>query len=410
MRPSALIAVSAWLLTIAVGLGAFVIRFLRPDPVPPNAFGMGQAGMLAFVILGVTWATVGSVLVARRPANVVGPIVLVVGLGYAASIFWTALIAIAYAQDPAGMAARVFGWLTGLSTLSGVGLFYLALIFPSGQGHSRGWNWVAQSVALMSTATAVTVLLQPGPLHIFPGLDNPFGFGLDLRPLFSGRVAPFVALGSAAFLPVLLFGLASRYRAGGHVERLQLRWFFSSIVLTGIALSVVAAAGLGGNAALGEAPLVAFALAGTMVPIAIGIAILRHHLYDLDRLISRTIGWALVSGALVTVFALGVVGLQAALAGITQGQTLAVAASTLIAFALFQPLRRRVQLAVDRRFDRARYDAEQIVGTFTSRLRDQVDLQALDWEVGRVAGETVRPRSVGLWLRNVPDRHETSIS
>jgi hypothetical protein len=197
-------------------------------------------------------------------------------------------------------------------------------------------------------------------------------------------------------------GLAARYRAAGQVERLQLRWFFSSVVLTALALSLVAAGVAVDDAALGELPLVAFALAGTMVPIAIGIAILRHHLYDLDRIISRTIGWTVVSGALVGLFGVAVVGLQAVLTGITQGQTLAVAASTLLAFALFQPIRRRVQTTVDRRFDRARYDAEQIVTVFSDRLRHQLDLQALGSEVGRVASASVRPQSVALWLRNVP--------
>jgi hypothetical protein len=403
VSPAAVLGLTGWLLAIGVGTAALVIRLVRPDPIPPNTFGMGDAGMVAFVVLGTTWATVGAVLVARRPSNAVGPVVLIVGIGYAASIFWSAWTAVAYAQGPAGLeAARLFAWLTGLATFSGIGLFYLALIFPTGRGYTQAWDRAARLVLFLSVMTAISVLIQPGPLHVVPGLANPFGFGLDLRPLFNGRVVLFVGVGAVVFLPVLTVGLAARYRAAGQVERLQLRWFFSSVVLTALALSLVAAGVAVDDAALGELPLVAFALAGTMVPIAIGIAILRHHLYDLDRIISRTIGWTVVSGALVGLFGVAVVGLQAVLTGITQGQTLAVAASTLLAFALFQPIRRRVQTTVDRRFDRARYDAEQIVTVFSDRLRHQLDLQALGSEVGRVASASVRPQSVALWLRNVP--------
>ena len=107
---------------------------------------------------------------------------------------------------------------------------------------------------------------------------------------------------------------------------------------------------------------------------AIGIAILRYHLYDIDRIISRTVSWAVITAVLVAVFVGGVLGLQAALAGVTQAPTLAVAASTLAAFALFQPIRGRVQRAVDRRFDRARYDSQRTVDAFADRLRSNVDL------------------------------------
>ena len=135
------------------------------------------------------------------------------------------------------------------------------------------------------------------------------------------------------------------------------------------------------------------------VPIAIGIAVLRYKLYEIDRLVSRTIGWALVTGVLVAIFAVGVLALQALLAGFTQGQTLAVAASTLTAFALFQPVRRRVQTAVDRRFDRARYDGERTAAAFADRLREQVDLVSLSGDITGTVDTALRPTSIGVWLR-----------
>ena len=135
------------------------------------------------------------------------------------------------------------------------------------------------------------------------------------------------------------------------------------------------------------------------MPVTIGIAVLRYRLYEIDRIISRTIGWALVSGILVAVFAGVVVALQTVLAGITQGETLAVAASTLVAFAIFQPVRRRVQSAVDRRFDRARYDAQRTVDTFAEHLRSEVDLGRLRSALVVTADRAVRPVGAAIWLR-----------
>ena len=148
-----------------------------------------------------------------------------------------------------------------------------------------------------------------------------------------------------------------------------------------------------------DVSLVAFGLVGTTVPIAIGIAIMRYRLYDIDRIVSRTLSWTAVTGVLLVVFVGAVVGLQGLLAGFTQGQTLAVAGSTILAFALFQPLRRRIQQAIDRRFDRSRYHADLVVAALGDRLSHVVDLDALLGEIERVAEETVRPTSSVVWLR-----------
>ena len=185
-----------------------------------------------------------------------------------------------------------------------------------------------------------------------------------------------------------------RYRRGTQVERQQLRWFLAAVLLAVIPIAVSPQQGIGGPIWL----LVA-AVGLLLVPISVGIAVTRYRLYEIDRLISRTIGWALVSGLLVAVFAALVVGLQGLLAGFTQGQTLAVAASTLVAFALFQPLRRRVQRAVDHRFDRARYDGDRIVASFAERLRAEVDLVEVVDGMRATVEATVRPGSAGVWLR-----------
>jgi len=140
-------------------------------------------------------------------------------------------------------------------------------------------------------------------------------------------------------------------------------------------------------------------LAYPLPPIAIGIAILRYRLYEIDRIVSRTISWALVTGLLAGVLLVGVAAIQALLAPLTQENTIAVAASTLAVAALFQPVRRRVQRAVDRRFHRSRYDAERTLHAFAGHLRDEVDLARLNDAVVVTANDAVRPSSSGLWLR-----------
>ena len=148
-----------------------------------------------------------------------------------------------------------------------------------------------------------------------------------------------------------------------------------------------------------EAGLVVFGFAGALVPVAIGIAILRHHLYDIDRLISRSLGYAIVTGVLAAVFAVTAIGLSTVLGSFAQGQSLAVAASTLLVLALFGPLRRRAQSAVDRRFDRAGYDATLTVQALTARLRADVDIDRVQADVLGVVDQTFHPTNASVWLR-----------
>jgi hypothetical protein len=168
-----------------------------------------------------------------------------------------------------------------------------------------------------------------------------------------------------------------------------------------VAVGGIAAAALGAwiNDEPPEAGLVVFGFAGALVPVAIGIAILRHGLYDIDRLISRSLGYALVTGTLAAVFAVTAVGLSALLASLAQGQSLAVAASTLLVLALFGPLRRRAQSAIDRRFDRSGYDASRTVQALTERLREDVDIDRVEADILRVVDQTFHPANAAMWLR-----------
>ena len=280
-------------------------------------------------------------------------------------------------------------------TLFGAGV---PLLFPTGSLPGRRWRvpvGILTGLLVGGMAAAVT---HPGPLGPTT-LQNPFGI-----PGWPPVLQVLENMIPVAVLGLLGLGLASqviRYRRGTEVERLQVRWLAAAVavVVTGF-VGVFIEMALRTDPGPLLSALVAY-VGILLMPIAIGIAILRYRLYEIDRLISRTIGWAVVTGILAAVFVGLVVTLQAVLASITSENTLAVAASTLVAFALFQPLRRRVQRAVDRRFDRARYDGDRVVGAFSERLRGQIDLGSLDAEIVRVARETVNPSSTGVWLRNV---------
>jgi hypothetical protein len=170
------------------------------------------------------------------------------------------------------------------------------------------------------------------------------------------------------------------------------------------ALASITVAVVAGFAILGAFPGTAIAwipaaVCFTLPPVAIGIAVLRYRLYEIDRIISRTIGWAVITTILATTFAILVVGLQAALGSITQSRTPVVAVSTLAAFAVFQPVRRRVQAAVDHRFNRARYDADRLAIAFADRLRDEVDLAAVSGDIAGVVDDALRPATIDVWIR-----------
>jgi hypothetical protein len=203
-------------------------------------------------------------------------------------------------------------------------------------------------------------------------------------------------------LPVILLtaivAIVARFARARDLERLQLRWLVAALaaitaaIPTGFALGAV----FGQDAAITWIPA---SLGFTLPPIAIGIAVLRYRLYEIDQIISRTIGWAAVTGIIATLFVGTVVGLQTLLADVTQSQTVPVAASTLVAFAVFQPLRRRVQSLVDHRFNRARYDADRTVDAFAERLRDEIDLASLNGDIAGIVDAALRPTAIGVWIR-----------
>ena len=202
-----------------------------------------------------------------------------------------------------------------------------------------------------------------------------------------------------------LTSLVRRFRTSTGDTRQQIKWFAFAASLEGAVFALYIAAYLLEVSAAGVKAFEVAVVAGLLgIPLAAGIAILRYRLYDIDRIISRTLAYALVTAVLAAVFVGVVLAMQAVLSAFTQRNTLAVAASTLVVAALFQPIRARVQRTVDRRFDRARYDAERTITAFSARLRDHIDLAALRIDIGDVVRQTMAPTSLGVWIQSQEDR------
>jgi divalent metal cation (Fe/Co/Zn/Cd) transporter len=202
-------------------------------------------------------------------------------------------------------------------------------------------------------------------------------------------------------VPLFALSLVARYRLAGHTERQQLKWLFLALALSAVGLGLASYGAVLVNQPPDQLGLSVYAFAAAGVPVAIAIAILRHNLYDIDRLISRTIGYAAITAVLAGVFWLVALSLGIVLGSLGEGQTIAVAGSTLLVAALFGPLRRRAQTIVDRRFDRSSYDAALTVQAMTARLRDDVDIDNVEADILGVLDRTFHPTSTSMWLRGV---------
>ena len=347
-----------------------------------------------FTSILVAFVVVGAILTTRVPGNAVGPVLLFSGalLASTIAIGTFSVVGAANGSMPTDVVA-----ITSLINDLGftlpivVVLIGIPLIFPDGHLLSARWRWIVVLAIAALMASAVVQVFGPGPLGAAE-VPNPFA-----RPGWYPALEVLDAL--ASWSSIIGFGAAIlalilRFRRGDVVQRQQLKWPAVSVVIALVfPLAFVLPSGFWADVAF-LTGLVAL----LTLPIFIGIAITRYRLYEIDRIISRTLSWGLVTGILVVVFAGLVIGLQALLSEVTQGGTLAVAGSTLVAFALFQPIRRRVQRAVDRRFDRARYDGERTAAIFAERLRDEVDLESLAAELEHTVVSAIRPTAASLWL------------
>jgi hypothetical protein len=353
-----------------------------------------NASTIPYLLAIVVAATVGAVLASRLPRHPVGWLLLGVGLSVAGSG-----VADGYARYglvarpgvlPAARWIAIYSPATNIIGLALVG--YVLLLTPTGSLPSPRWRWWGRLAA--AGPVAFVAALTVGPGLVIPPYDtviDPVAI-----PALAGAVL--VAIVAGFFLTVagLVVGagsLLARFRRARGVERQQLRWLALAAALTGAGAAVV---GVGMAMGATAVPLFAAGVCLALLPLATGAAILRYRLYDLDRIVSRTVAYGLLTVLLGLGYAVVVLGLGRLL---PEGSSLVVAAATLAVAAVFQPLRRRIQQAVDRRFNRRRHDAGRIIEAFGARLRDQVDLDTLTAEVLAVVDQTMAPTRASLWLR-----------
>jgi len=387
-RTRTLLAWSLWLAAFGCCAAGLAVTLAVTRPLTIGVLAEGAARALAFPI---GFATVGLVLTLRRPANPIGWLYAAAGLAWSLAIPvepWLHQLVSEHRPLPlAAQAAAVYGEFSWApATVLGVTL--PALLVPDGRLRSRRWRAVAATGVAAAALVLVGGGLAPARLEDLP-IANPFGLAGP-----AGAVAAMAAgAGTILWVASMVASVACvvlRFRAARGVERQQLRW-----VAAGAAAAV---AGLLAGAATPQNRVVSSVLYSMVlcIPLGVAVAVLRYRLWDLDRLVSRTVTYALVTGLLVLPYLL-ILPVVTRLAGDAGG--LAVAATTLAAVAAFAPLRRRTQDLVDRRFNRRRYDAARTVETFTVRLRDQLDLDALEAELLAVVDQTMQPAQVSLWLR-----------
>jgi hypothetical protein len=384
-RSRTVLAWSLWLATFgccAVWLGVALVV------IRPLTAGLLAEGDAFTLVIPLGYATIGLVLTLRRPANPIGWLYAASGLTWSLTIPLNGWVdQLIRDHQPLPLAAQLnavaqeFIWAPAIT----LGVILPFLLLPDGRLRSRRWRLVVAVAVAGPVLVMVGGSLMPGELQetVLP-IDNPFGLAGT-----AGTVATVVtSIGlwlQLVSLPAALVSLVLRFRAARGVERQQLRWVAAGAIL---AVAVALSGGI-------LPPAVTYA-AVLCPPLAVAVAVLRYRLWDLDRLVSRTITYALVTALLVLPYLLIVpaAGRLAAGAG-----DLAVAAATLAAAALFAPLRRRVQDLVDRRFNRRRYDAARTVEAFAARLREQLDLDALQAELLTVVDQTMQPTQASLWLR-----------
>jgi len=385
------VAWAGWSAAVVFAAGGAVFYALAPSVEFANS--SREVGLL-FSLVGLAFATVGALVTARRAGNRIGWLLLFVGLTLQIGTVASGYAAYGLVAHPGALpGAEIAAWLQSWIWVPSIGFTttLLFLLFPDGRLPSRRWIPVAALGALAGISLMLYSLLEPGPIEEFPGVDNPFGVA-SVQDVFSvgWLLLPLGALLSAA-------SLVARYRRAGFEERLQLKWFASAAALFAAAITT---GFFSSDAGLSPTATEALVVVGaTALPIAIGIAVFKHGLYEIDVIIRRTLVYGVLSAGLAGLYFGVVIGLQAAFSSFTQGNELAVAGSTLAVAALFRPARRRIQALVDRRFYRSKVDAARTLDAFSARLRREIDLDSLAAELGAVVERTVQPAHVSVWLK-----------
>ena len=414
-RVASWLAWSLSMLCVAMFLAIVALYVLiRSAPQVPSS--VSTRFTLTDLLIGVPFLAfpiVGALIASRRPHNPIGWICLAVGflfllLGVSEYYSIYGVAKPGSVPFPIGVA-----WLSNWLWMPAVGLFatYLFMLFPDGRLPSRRWRPLAWLSGAVIVVLSLGFGLAPGPVASLPGkIRNPFG--LEGFPWLSDAANvgfPLLALCTLASVVSLVL----RYRRSGGVEREQIKWiaFAASVVgllfLIGLVISLIYGSKPPSWTRLLDTMT---ALSYTGVPIAVGLAVLKYRLYDIDVIINRTLVYGSLTATLVAVYVGSIVVLQGLVRALTgQESQLAIVASTLAVAALFNPLRHRVQGIIDRRFYRRKYDAAKTLEAFSAKLRDETDLNALSDDLVGVVRDTMQPAHVSLWLRPDPAPRSSSV-
>ena len=361
--------------------------------VPADAELRGDVLVLVLVSLfALASAVVGALVVSRQPANAIGWLFAAGGTMAALSLLPSLLFELEPERGTDG-ALQLVAWVTNWAWIMGVPLVvFVPLLFPDGRLPSRGWRPAAWCGVAATVVFGAGVALEPGPLADYPGIENPVAIGDTPAEVLERAGFVLAAAAFAAAVASVFF----RYRRSDAVTRQQIRCLAAGAAFTSLSVVAGVTATLLGARSLGNAILITGFAA---IPLGVGVAMLRYRLYDVDRLISRSLTYALVTATLVAAYAGLVLAGQALFSSLAGGGDLAIAVSTLVVAALFLPLRSRVQRLVDRRFNRRRYDAARTLEAFGARLREQVELDGLRADLERAVGETMQPEHATVWVR-----------
>jgi hypothetical protein len=382
------LAIAGWIVTIALTLGAFAIRVASGFPQVPSRFGMADMGIGAISLLQVTSATVAVLILARLSRNIIGRLLLLTGVSSAVSIAAAAVTAATAGWSD--LAAAEWGGWFGLtaSTVSIAAFAPIGLLFPDGRPASPRWQRIHLGVLVLIAVVCAVVFLQPGQNTLIPSLRNPLGIGPDVSGLLGPAALAITPTAVALVAGLIGASMIERFRRSRGIERLQLKWFVAAVLLALAFLLVMFSIGyLSTGSVPAEWPLVVFALAWTAVPIAIGFAILRYRLYDIDRLVNRAIVYGSLTAILAGVFAAAATLAQRVMVAITgESSDAAIVLTTLVVATLYAPLRARLERVVERHF---KYDHGRF-GVYLQELNQVLGLLDPVRAAQRLAAEAVR--------------------
>jgi hypothetical protein len=389
----------AWLLcALSLALTALSLLLLGLNLSHPNTYIYDF--WLDCTVTAITFAPVGALIAARRPANPVGWLMCLFGLAVSIDHFSAEYAIYALLAQPNSLpAGQALAWIVFLDTGYIVGLLLFSLLlFPAGRLPSRRWRslaWLTVAFVIVNvivSAFSIGVDAGLGPIrnpHGIEGFSNGYNVVLSIAPVL------YVAVASSLFV---------RLRRARGVERQQIKWFVyaAAITLIVIVLGYIIPSAIDTPLWFERAGWALNIAVTPAIPVSIAIAILRYRLYEIDTLINRTLVYGTLTATLAAVYLGGVAIIQNIFRALTSQQEqpqLAIVVSTLVIAALFMPLRRRIQGFIDRRFYRSKYDARKTLEAFSAKLREETDLEALGDDLTGVVRETMQPAHVSLWLR-----------